>query len=102
MTEYWLSASSKGVIVPSGFSPIGLSNSSLEEERKERENSIHQHRTHIPPPAHIHILLKRKVFKKKPKYFSSSSLCVFVTGKMKGAWKEKEGDKRLIHTGQTY
>lgn len=31
MTEYWLRASSKGVIVPSGFSPIGLSNSSLEK-----------------------------------------------------------------------
>ena len=38
MTEYWLSASSKGVIVPSGFSPIGLSNSSLEKEIKEREH----------------------------------------------------------------
>lgn len=77
MTEYWLSASSKGVIVPSGFSPIGLSNSSLEEERKERENSIHQHHTHIPPPAHIHILLKRKVFKKKTKvFFLKFSLCV--------------------------
>lgn len=100
MTEYWLSASSKGVIVPSGFSPIGLSNSSLEKEIKERKKSIHQHHTHTPPSRPIHILLKRKVFKKQSIF--PQALCVFVTGKMKGAWREKEGDKRFIHTGQTY
>jgi hypothetical protein len=83
MTEYWLSASSKGVIVPSGFSPIGLSNSSLEKEIKEREKkSIHQHHTHTPPPTQIHVLFKKKSL--KTKVFSLKlSLC--VTGKMKGA-----------------
>lgn len=89
MTEYWLSASSKGVIVPSGFSPIGLSSSSLEKEIKERKEKYSPaSRTHPPHRPNSHPL------KSLNTEYVPQACCVFITGKTKGVWKE-EGGTRL-------